>query len=118
MAEPRRAGLEEAEHAARELARTLKSQTPEGWAFIVLLCALGNKDGRMTYISTVERSHAIRVMEEWISLQKHGPDTSEFVDTTDKNECWCCGTDIKLMLREITGPHRSVSICTDCLGET
>lgn len=108
-----RASLEEAEAAARDLARIIKGRMPPGWGFILWLQSFG-EGGYCTYVSSIDRETAIRSLGEWIARMETTPGTSEFVDDT-KSSCWCCG-DAKAELVKLRGPHRSVDLCRICLA--
>lgn len=60
-----RAGLEAAEIAARRLGRKLKEKIPKGWGFVLVLSSFGEKDeGFKTYLSTIEREGAVKLLRE------------------------------------------------------
>lgn len=58
-----RAPLESAENKARDIARTLKAACPPGWGFVLVLASYG-EDGFSTYMSSVERQDAVKLMRE------------------------------------------------------
>lgn len=58
-----RATLEQAEIAARKLARVIKENTPEGWGFVVVLMSFG-EGGMSTYLSSIEREGCITALRE------------------------------------------------------
>lgn len=62
----RRASLEAAEGKARELGRKIKKRMPEGWGFILILSSFDEdpEDRVMTYLASVERAGAIKMLRE------------------------------------------------------
>lgn len=61
-----RASLEEAEIAARDLARSIKNRMPKGWVFFVILSSIGEigEKGLTTYLSSCDRASAIKMLRE------------------------------------------------------
>lgn len=102
--------LEAAERAARKLADIIKPHVPEGWGFTLFLASFG-KRGNLTYVSTINREDAHRMIAEWVAATVNDPPTgfSEKVG----NWCWCCESREDLTL--INGPLRSLVICRRCL---
>lgn len=58
---------EHLEHRAREAAKLLKEQTPDGYGFILFMMKLG-EGGDLTYVSTIERQDAIKSILEWMEV--------------------------------------------------
>ena len=55
--------LERAEIKAKEIGRKLKKGMPEGWSYFLILASNG-ADGFCTYLSTAQRSCAIKMLRE------------------------------------------------------
>jgi len=53
------------------VARQLKSETPKGWGFTILMFDLDTTKGSMFYLSSAERASMIAAMEEFITKQKN-----------------------------------------------
>jgi len=119
MTHVRRATLEEAERRAREISRRLRKDMPAGWGFILMLASFERGGGGgLTYLSTIERESAIRLLEEWIGRVSGGRAADAgngFYDGT-RSECWCCES--RVGLRRMRGEHRSIVICENCLAES
>ena len=66
MGAQKRATLEQAETAARNMARRLKGELPEGWGFVVVLANYGEatEEGLKTFLSTVQRADAVKLLRE------------------------------------------------------
>lgn len=58
-----RAPLESAEVVAGDIARVIKGAVPPGWEFFLLLASIG-EHGRMTYMSSIERDDAVKLLRE------------------------------------------------------
>lgn len=59
----KRAPLESAENSAREIARTIKEACPPGWGFVLVLASYG-EGGLSTYLSSVQRADAMKLLRE------------------------------------------------------
>ena len=64
-----RANLEEAENKCRDIARDIKSKMPSHWGFVLIMATHGEK-GFMTYMSSLNRSDCIKMMEEMVGKLK------------------------------------------------
>jgi hypothetical protein len=53
----------------KRIADLIDSQLPYGWGFVVLAFPFG-ADGRMNYVSNVDRADVVRVMYEFIEATK------------------------------------------------
>lgn len=58
-----RAPLESAEVVARDIGRTIKEACPPGWGFALILASYG-EDGFMTYLASMQRQDAIKLLRE------------------------------------------------------
>jgi len=58
-----KATLEEAEIKCRDIARKIKAEMPKDWGFLLILTSHG-ENGHSTYLSSVERSCAIKLLRE------------------------------------------------------
>lgn len=67
-----RASLEEAEITARKLGRLLHSQMPKGWGFVLVLASYGEPSAFMTYLSSVQREDALRMLRELLTKVEEG----------------------------------------------
>lgn len=112
-----RADLERAEIAAQRIARIVDDETPPGYGFILWIASYGEA-GVGTYVATIKRDDAIRMLQEWIALQQGAnmPPTLDGVDMVAP-ECWCCGDrgDRGAVLITVKGPNRSVDVCAACV---
>ena len=108
-----RAPVESAEIASRRVCDVLNVSLPDGWGFILWLVSFGEK-GVATYTTDIEKDQAIRIMEEWLEMQKGAemPDTLDGVDRK-RNTCWLCSSTSNIEI--LRGPHRSVAICSTCI---
>ena len=61
-----RAPLEVAEARLRVIGRKVKTQMPNGWGFVLCMASFdeGGPDGRMTYLSSVQRADAVNLLRE------------------------------------------------------
>jgi len=72
-AEQRRAPLENAEVVASDIGRLIKDACPPGWGFFLLLASYG-QDGFMTYLASMGRADAIKLLRETADkLEKGSP---------------------------------------------
>lgn len=58
-----RAPLENAEVVARDIGRLIKGACPPGWGFALILASYG-QDGFMTYLASMRREDAIKLLRE------------------------------------------------------
>ena len=99
--------FERIETLAQEAARAVDKLTPVGWGFLIFLTSHGDA-GYTTYVSSIEREDAVRMIEEWMERMK----VEGFESTDIRSRCWLCGTLDNL--HEIKGPLRSVTLCAKC----
>ncbi len=63
MRTPDRATLEEAEREIQAVAREVKKMCPEGWGFFLVMASFG-EDGISTYMSSLGRDGAVKLLRE------------------------------------------------------
>lgn len=63
-----RATLDEAKESLKKIGEEIRGQMPEGWGFVLLYGTYG-QGGIMTYLSSVEREDAIKMMLEFVEKQ-------------------------------------------------
>lgn len=61
-----RSTLDQAIEHAKELGRQLKQEIPEGWGFCLVLASYG-EGGFMTYLSSVEREAAMKMLRKLLT---------------------------------------------------
>jgi hypothetical protein len=64
----------EIEAKLREIGALVKSQTPEGWGFSVLMFDFtqpGEDPGALFYISSADREDMLKAMKEFIKRNEH-----------------------------------------------
>jgi hypothetical protein len=54
------------------IAKGIKAQLPEGWAFFLFCAPVDERPGRANYVSTMTRDSAIEAMKEFITKQNDG----------------------------------------------
>jgi len=108
--------LEEAERYAKGLASAIKETMPHGWGFVLLLADLG-PTGNLTYLSSINRDDAIRLLGEWVRTVRPGgpadPAKAEWFELLE-DRCQCC--DSRIDVRAIFGPLRRACVCRSCLA--
>lgn len=50
----------------RQAAKAVEAKLPDNHGFILLVAPWGNSNGRLTYISSLERESALSLLKEWL----------------------------------------------------
>lgn len=67
-----RGKLEESEVVARRLGKLIGGALPPGWGFVLTLGTYGEENGFVTWISSIERPGAIKMLREMIEKMERG----------------------------------------------